>query len=234
MKNIKYLTVFLITLTLHFKTQAQNLNDIPVKKGDYKTLKLDLLNLMGLGVQKIHASYEISPFNSNKDNLPTINFNLDIPLSSVSEILNIRYGAEIGGELRFYQLKRHQQIPIAEGIFGGIGINGGIVKFDRYETLYNPTITTYKETKIVYNRVRTGIYFLMGGASKIGDKLYFETSIGLGWNNVNVKPLENETTDGYQIQNSDYNILYLNYREGKGQRFYMPVNVSFGYNLGNR
>lgn len=65
-------------------------------------------------------------------------------------------------------------------------------------------------------------------------KIYFESSIGIGWNNVNVKATNIESTDNFQLHQSDYNLLYLNYREGKGQRFYMPVNVSFGYNFGTR
>jgi hypothetical protein len=231
-KNL--IVVFLILVVLHLKTTAQNLDTTHVVKGDYEILKLDVLSLMGLGIQKIHASYEISALNSGKDHLPTLNFNLNIPLSSTSEDLNIRYGAEIGGELRFYQLKRHQNIHIAEGAFIGMGIDGGAVKFDRNETFYNSNIGAYKESNVVYNRVRTGIYFLIGGASKIGENLYFESSLGLGWNNVNVKAVNNQAVDGYQLQQSNDNILYLNFREGKGQRFYMPLNVSFGYNLGNR
>lgn len=230
----KLFVAFSILILSYSETTAQKLNTEPVVKGDYKILKLDVLSLMGLGVQKMHVSYETSPLKSGKDHLPSINFNLNIPLSSTSEDLNIRYGAEIGGEIRFYQLKRHQETPIAEGAFLGMGIDGGAVKFDRNETFYNSNIGTYKESNVIYNRIRTGIYFLVGGASKIGERLFFESSIGLGWNNVNVKPTNNEIDDGYQLQRSDDNIIYLNFWEGKGQRFYMPINVSLGYNFGNR
>lgn len=234
MKRKKLLIAFSIIVLFNTNSTAQNLNTQPVVKGDYKTLKLDLLSLMGLGTQKLHVSYETSVLKSSKGSLPTLNFNLNIPLSSSSQDLNIQYGAEIGAELRFYQVKRHQNIPIAEGLFGGIGIDGGFVKFDRYQTYYNSSIQAFKESDVIYNRVRTGIYFLVGGASKIGEKLYFESSIGIGWNNINVKATNIESTDNFQLQQSDYNLLYLNFREGKGQRFYMPVNVSFGYNFGTR
>ena len=234
MKRKKLLIAFSIIVLFNANSTAQNLNTQTVVKGDYKTLKLDLLSLMGLGTQKLHVSFETSVLKSSKGSLPTLDFNLNIPLSSSSQDLNIQYGAEIGAELRFYQVKRHQNIPIAEGLFGGIGIDGGFVKFDRYQTYYNSSIQAFKESDVIYNRVRTGIYFLVGGASKIGEKLYFESSIGIGWNNVNIKATNIESTDNFQLQQSDYNLLYLNFREGKGQRFYMPVNVSFGYNFGTK
>ena len=206
MKRKKLLIAFSIIVLFNTNSTAQNLHTQPVVKGDYKTLKLDLLSLMGLGTQKLHVSYETSVLKSSKGSLPTLNFNLNIPLSSSSQDLNIQYGAEIGAELRFYQVKRHQNIPIAEGLFGGIGIDGGFVKFDRYQTYYNSSIQAFKESDVIYNRVRTGIYFLVGGASKIGEKLYFESSIGIGWNNVNVKATNIESTDNFQLQQSDQKI----------------------------
>lgn len=135
---------FSIIVLFNTNSTAQNLNTQPVVKGDYKTLKLDLLSLMGLGTQKLHVSYETSVLKSSKGSLPTLNFNLNIPLNSSSQDLNIQYGAEIGAELRFYQVKRHQNIPIAEGLFGGIGIDGGFVKLIDIKPITTPL---YKHLK---------------------------------------------------------------------------------------
>lgn len=229
----------LITLTLiifsGWSIQGQNEPTPPVTKESYKILKIDALNLMGLGVQKLHVSYEISPLTPNKTNLPTFNINLNVPLATTSE-MNINYGMEVGGELRFYQLRRHQNTPLAEGLFLGVGLDGGFVKFNRPLTYFNSMSQTYQNIDMEYNRTRTGIYFLMGGASKIGEKLYFETSFGIGWSNANVQAQNeiNIANFNKQYDDIDDNILYLNYWEGKGQRFYMPVNMSLGYNFGEK
>lgn len=229
-----YKLLSLLLILTHFGLQAQD-QEVPVAKGDYQILKLDLLNLMGLGVQKLHFSYEVSPLSANKNNLPTFNFNLNVPFASSSQTTHINYGLEAGGELRFYQLRRHQKQPVAEGFFLGFGVDGGYVRFNRIVNYYNPTINASRETKVDYNRTRTGIYFLTGGSSKIGEKLYFEGSLGLGWMNANVKAQDQQTYEGYS-QSSYFNdeVVYYNYQPGKGQRFYMPVNVSIGYNFGSR
>ena len=82
---------------------------VDIKKGDYNILKFDALNLMGIGVQKFHLGYEISPMKQNENNLPTIQFNLTVPFNSLNEDLEIDYGIEGGAELRFYQFGRNKE-----------------------------------------------------------------------------------------------------------------------------
>lgn len=60
MKRKKLLIAFSIIVLFNANSTAQNLNTQTVVKGDYKTLKLDLLSLMGLGTQKLHVSFETS------------------------------------------------------------------------------------------------------------------------------------------------------------------------------
>jgi hypothetical protein len=230
----------IITLTLllavSLSTLAQDKDiDRPVKKGDYKILKLDALNLIGIGIQKLRLDYEVSPMKANQNNLPTVNFNVTIPFNGLSDI-DINYGVEAGVELRFYQRKRHASSLVAEGFFIGAGLDGGYVDFSRTQSYYNSSVngTIYRETETDYGRVRTGIYLVTGGQTQLGDKLYFNLSMGLGWSNVNVTAQEDINLEGFTSYSNNLPLTKLLYNEGKGQRIYTPVSIGIGYNFGNR
>lgn len=231
MKKIITLTL-LVALSL--SSIAQDTTPVnPVKKGDYKILKLDALNLIGIGIQKLRLDYEISPMKANQNNLPTVNFNVVVPFNGLNEI-DINYGVEGGVELRFYQRKRHATNLIAEGFFIGAGLDGGYVNFSRDLTYYNSNTRVYQEQTTEYDRIRTGIYLVTGGQSQLGDKLYFNLSMGLGWSNVNVNAKEGSRPAGVYYSSDNLPLSKLLYNEGKGQRIYAPVSIGIGYNFGTR
>lgn len=228
-KKIASLILLLLVVNVHGQD-----TETPVQKGDYKLLKLDILNLMGLGVQKLHMAYETSPMKANANNLPTISLNATIPFNSLN-VIDINYGIEAGAELRFYQRKRSAKELQAEGLYLGVGLDGGYTNFNKVNNYYSETDSRIrKEIDTEYSRTRTGIYALLGGQAKLGDKLYFDASLGLGWSNVNVEAASKTEQAGF-FQSSEINeIFYLLYREGKAQRLYTPVSVSIGYNFGAR
>ena len=66
MKRSKlFILLFIGIYAFSFGQESNN----PVEKGDYKILKFDALNLMGIGVQKFHLGFEVSPMNQNANNL---------------------------------------------------------------------------------------------------------------------------------------------------------------------
>jgi hypothetical protein len=230
---IKIITLTLL-IALSLNTVAQDTAaENPVKKGDYKLLKLDALNLIGIGIQKLRLDYEISPMKANQNNLPTVNFNVVIPFNGLNDV-DINYGLEGGVELRFYQRKRHAANLIAEGFFIGAGLDGGYVNFSRELTYYNSSSQVYIDNTTEYDRIRTGIYLVTGGQSQLGEKLYFNISMGLGWSNVDVSAKENTELIGFNNYSADLPLSNLLYKEGKGQRIYTPVSIGIGYNFGNR
>lgn len=233
MNTIKKLTS-LALLLLVVNVHAQE-TETPVQKGDYKLLKLDVLNLMGLGVQKLHLAYETSPMKPNTNNLPTISLNVMVPFNSLS-VIDMNYGLEAGAELRFYQRKRNAKELRAEGLYLGVGLDGGYSNFNRVINYASQTdFRVRKDVDTEFDRTRTGIYALLGGQAKLGDKLYFDASFGLGWSNVNVAATSNTTQAGFVSESGEINeVFYLMYREGKAQRLYTPVSVSIGYNFGTR
>jgi len=231
MNSIRKITL-LALLLVAVSVNAQD-TEAPVKKGDYKLLKLDVLNLMGLGVQKLHLAYESSPMKANANNLPTISLNATVPFNSLN-VIEMNYGFEAGAELRFYQRKRNATELLAEGLYLGVGLDGGYTNFNRIVTYRATDFSGGKEVDTEYNRTRTGIYALLGGQAKLGEKLYFDTSFGLGWSNVNVNATTSTTQPGFTQQGQISEIFYLLYREGKAQRLYTPVSVSIGYNFGSR
>ncbi len=203
----------------------------------YKLLKFDALNLMGIGVQKLHLGLELSPMIANVNNLPTIQFNLTAPFNSLNN-LDMNYGIEGGAELRFYQRRRNKKELAAEGFYMGVGLDGGYVNFSREEQYYSKWGSGINQTATSdYGRTRTGIYFLSGAQSKLGQKLYFDVNIGLGWSNVNVKETDTDLQGNPEDFNKyapDFNPFYILYEEGKYQRFYMPVSFGIGYNFGSK
>ncbi len=227
-KKIATLALLISLVNVH----AQDI-EAPVIKGDYQLFKLDILNLMGLGVQKLHIGYETSPMKANSNNLPTISVNATIPFNSVN-VIALNYGIEAGAELRFYQRKRNANTLLAEGLYLGIGLDGGYTNFNRVLEYQANNFSGGQEIDTKFSRVRTGIYAQLGGQAKLGDKLYFDSNFGLGWSNVNVEAATNTTQPGYYQQSELNEIFYLLYREGKGQRLYIPVSVSIGYNFGAR
>ena len=94
MKKLTASLLLLFIFGLHTKAQT---NENPVAPGDYAIFKLDVLNLMGIGIQKLHIGYEISPLKANINNLPTINLNLNIPFNGLNQI-DVKYGVEAGAE----------------------------------------------------------------------------------------------------------------------------------------
>lgn len=225
----------LLTLGLLLAVVNLNAQDTkqPVQKGDYKILKLDVLNLMGLGVQKLHLAYETTPMRANANNLPTVGFNVKVPFNSLN-VIDMNYGVEAGAELRFYQRKRNAEVLLPEGLYLGVGLDGGYTNFNRVINYQAQNFQGGKEIDTEFNRTRTGIYALLGGQAKLGDKLYFDASFGLGWSNVNVEATTSTIQDGFFQESEISEIFYLLYREGKAQRLYTPVSVSIGYNFGNR
>jgi hypothetical protein len=228
-------SIILFSLILFGISTVSNAQDdaSPIQKGDYKILKLDALNLMGIGVQKLHLGYEISPMKQSKNNLPTVNFNLTVPFNSIN-YLDMNYGVEGGIELRFYQQRRHATSLAAEGIFIGVGIDGGYVSFDKEDEYYFTNGGGNKTSINQYSRVRTGIYFMLGAQTKLADKLYFDVNVGMGWSNVNVSELDPETDANLVKRNNIDSPFYSLYQDGKYQKFYMPVSFGLGYNFGNK
>ncbi len=230
---MKKSTFSLFIAVLFFNFSFGQNEEVDIKKGDYKILKLDALNLMGLGVQKLHLSYEVSPMKQNENNLPMVNFNLTVPFNSLNEI-EMNYGIEVGAELRFYQSWITDKELGAEGFYLGVGLDGGYVSFSKLDQYYANFGGVNKESLNDYSRVRTGIYFLTGAQSKLGDKLYFDVSFGMGWSNVNVSEDDPETNQNYNKNTYIDSPFYSLYREGKSQRFYLPVSFGLGYNFGNK
>jgi hypothetical protein len=222
---------FFTPITFAQNNTNEQIEDI--KKGDYNILKFDALNLMGIGVQKLHLGYEISPMKQNENNLPTIQFNLTVPFNSLNEDLEVDYGIEGGAELRFYQFGRNQGQLLAEGFYFGVGLDGGMTKFELNEeyTLTNGDIVN---ELTAYDRVRTGIHFMLGGQSKLGEKLYFDVNMGLGWSNINVKETNPVTLTDRTNNGVNLNPFLSLYNKGKSQRAYVPLSFGLGYNFGNR
>lgn len=234
-KTVGSLLVGCIVLFASTFSEARRLpSDPPVQKGDYKMIKLDALNLMGFGVQKIHLGYEISPMKGNSNSLPTLNLNLHVPFNSLNE-LDINYGVEVGADLRFYQRRRLSDVAEAQGFYLGVGLDGGFVSFEKLDTYNGIFSNANKESVNEYTRVRTGLFVQAGAQSKLSDKLYFDINLGMGWSNVNVQEVDPEfDSDFTKVTAFSYRPSYLLFREGKSQRFYLPVSLSLGYNFGNR
>ncbi|MFB1003188.1 MAG: hypothetical protein QMC70_03500, partial [Bacteroidia bacterium] len=152
LKKIATIALLITVVNVH----AQDVEP-PVEKGDYKLLKLDILNLMGLGVQKLHVAYETSPMKANANNLPTISLNATIPFNSLN-VIDINYGIEAGAELRFYQRKRNANTLLAEGLYLGIGIDGGYTNFNRVVEYRANNFSGGQEVDTEFSRIRTGIY----------------------------------------------------------------------------
>ncbi len=201
-------------------------------KGSYNILKFDALNLMGIGVQKVHLAYEFSPMKANENNFPTIQFNLTAPFNSLNHI-DMNYGLEGGAELRFYQRRKNREQLSAEGFYLGVGLDGGFTSFTHLDQYYSSGVGT-KEVSTDYERIRTGIYFLLGAQTKLGEKLFFDVNVGMGWSNVSVKPSEAIAEDPQWTKEDLYyngNPFFSLYRDGKYQGFYMPVSFGIGYNF---
>ena len=231
MQTIKNILTFTLVLIV---SVASAQDTLPVQKGDYKIAKLDVLNLMGIGVQKLSLAYETTPMKANAGNLPTVSVRATIPFNSLS-VVDMNYGLEAGAELRFYQRKRHAEILLPEGLYVGVGLDGGYVNFNRLEQYRAIYFSGGKEVDVEYNRIRTGIYATLGGQTKLGENLYFDANFGVGWSNVNVSAVNTPDTEGFFLQSNNINeLFFLHYREGKGQRIYMPISVSIGYNFGTR
>ena len=238
MKKLLFLAlIYCITATYTFaqneeEEEVYEVEQQTVTKGSYNILKFDALNLMGIGIQKLHLGYEVSPMKANPSNLPTLQFNLTVPFNSLN-YMDMNYGVEGGAELRFYQPRRNKAGLLAEGFYMGVGLDGGYSNFNKID-LYYSNFGANKEVDQEYSRVRTGIYFLTGAQTKLGDKLYFDVNVGLGWSNVNVQEVNPPASDPNFFKNGSefYNVFYILYEEGKYQRFYMPVSFGIGYNFG--
>ena len=234
MKNKLLLSLFLSVLCI--PTFAQN-SENPVQKGDYNIFKFDVLNLMGVGVQKIHIGYEIAPMKANENNLPTMQFNATVPFNSLNEDLDVNYGIEGGMELRFYQKGKKREYLSAEGFYMGVALDGGYTEFSARDNYYNSSNSSgdYRIDQFTnYKRVRTGIAYLLGGQARLGEKLYFDGNIGIGWSNVNVNSVNEVVPAGYEFERRTVSPPLSHYQRGKSQRFYMPLSFGIGYNFGNR
>ena len=69
---MKRINLFIFSLLALYSVSLAQDSNYQVEKGDYRIFKFDALNLMGLGVQKLHIGYEVSAMGTNSKNLPTI------------------------------------------------------------------------------------------------------------------------------------------------------------------
>lgn len=200
-------------------------------------LKFDVYNLLGLGVQKIHFGYEIMPFVPNENSLPTIQFDAYIPLTTWSEFVTFKPSLEVGLQLRFYQGKNLNRYN-PSGFYMGAAIDGGYTRFYRNEIFiaensdyYNPNDPRI-ERRTDYNRIRTGIYGMIGAQSKIGKNFYFDVSFGMGWSNNFGNPMQTDP-EGYKLYTPfmENEVFYSSYRRGRYPSFYVPLNASVGFRL---
>lgn len=229
---MKRLLVLSLSMALIFSVHAQK---VSITKNSYKLLKVDVLNLVGLSVQKVNLGYEFSALQENPLNLPTLQVNAEIPFNSLQENFDINFGLEGGVLLKFYP-KYHYDNALAEGFYWGAGIQGGWVSYTE-NAVYrlNGSWDVFQDVAIDYNRVRTSVYALVGAQANLGSKLYFDMNIGLGWSNVNTiaKPIN---VDGnYTVWNGGIDGPFLShFQEGKYQIVYVPISMSIGYNFGSR
>ena len=224
----------LITCLLGFSL-ATGISAQEIGKGSYRILKLDVLNFMGLGVQKVHLGYEFSPITESKKNLTTVQFDLYSPFNSVNS-MTMKGGLEGGAQLRFYK-NWGTGSNDAQGFYSGIGMDGGWIAFSRpkeYQLIDNPSVIRTIDHN--YDRIRTGIYALIGTQARLGSSIYMDVQLGLGWSNLNVTKDPTEVPDGYEQRfwwNEFATPFYLYYEEGKSQQIYMPISFSLGYNFGS-
>jgi hypothetical protein len=191
-------------------------------------LKFDVYNLLGLGVQKIHFGYEIMPFEPNENSLPTIQFDAYIPLTTWSEFVTFKPSLEVGVQLRFYQGKNLNRYN-PSGFYMGAGIDGGYTRFHRMETFVLENRDDIVR-RTDYDRIRTGIYGMIGAQSKIGKNFYFDVSFGMGWSNNFVDPQQADPSF-YKLYTTfvDNEVFYSSYRRGRYPSFYVPLNASVGF-----
>ena len=229
---MKKIIIILCVVVLSYPTQSQEIN-----KGSYKIAKIDLLNFMGLGIQKVHLAYEFSPIKENPKNLSTVQFDLTVPFNSM-QYIDVVGGVEAGVQLRFYKRWNSAENDV-QGLYFGIGMDGGWVNFTRDKQYsLGPTSSVVRTYTHGYDRVRNGIYASIGSQAKLGDKLYFDVQLGMGWSNVNVKERPIEIEEGYTRFNEWWwrpnSPFFILFEEGKYQQFYMPVSFSIGYNFGSK
>ena len=146
----------------------------------------------------------------------------------------MNYGLEGGAELRFYQRRKNRTQLSAEGFYLGVGLDGGYTSFKHLDQYYSKTGSGMKEVTEEYDRIRTGIYFITGAQTKLGEKLFFDVNIGMGWSNVSVNPTNPIQEDPLWTKEDLYyngNPFFSLYRDGKYQGFYMPVSFGIGYNF---
>jgi hypothetical protein len=200
-----------------------------------RILKLDAYNLVGIGLQQLHLGYEITPFEVNQSRLPTIQFDAYIPLSTFDGTLAIKPGIEAGIQLRFYQGGAISQTN-PSGFFLGAGLDAGFTQFDRMQryTLLDPLSNKDREISknANYTRFRTGIYGMFGAQSSLGERMFFDVSFGLGWNNISVKK-QTSNPEGYDPNDrySDLDFFGRTFRVGKYPALYVPLNMSIGFKL---
>ncbi len=202
----------------------------------YRILKVDAINLMGLAVQKAHLSFEWSPFTANYNNLPSMQLDLHIPFGALSEQIDMHIGLEAGLQLRFYHIGTAKRKTL-EGWYAGVAMDGGWTSFSRdYDYFLDGGFGVTRTYTHTYNRIRTGVYALIGTQNKLTDKLYFDVNIGMGWSNINAieAPIEIDPNYSRQFFWTSRNPFYSLLDEGKYQRFYMPVSFGIGYNFGSK
>ena len=229
---MKKLCLTLCAMGMMCSLMAQNDS---ISRSSYKLVKLDLLNLMGISIQKAHLGFEFSPFKQNYSNIPTVQVDVQVPFNSLND-LNIHTGLEVAAQLRFYQINKHR-INAAEGLYVGIAMDGGWTSFARdYDYSLDGGFGVSRTYTHEYNRVKTGVYALIGAQTKLSEKVYFDANLGMGWSNVNVVQKNIEIDPNYYrvFEWEVYNPFYSLFDEGKYQSFYMPISFSIGYNFGTK
>lgn len=199
----------------------------------YKLLKFDVLNAIGLSVQKLHFGYEFSPLKANVNTIPTVQVDLEVPISSLREDMQINMGVEGGAMLRFYPQLGFKD-EAAQGYYYGFGIQGGWVSYSK-DVIYFLTVNRNVQQSVEhqFNRYRTSLFAVLGAQSNLGSNLYFDFNLGLGWSNVNVNVDQAEVSTDYSTTFDRFdNVLLLQFNEGKNQRLFMPISMSIGYNFG--
>jgi hypothetical protein len=201
-------------------------------KGDLSILKLDLVDLMGTGIQEIHFSYEFAPMEANSKLFPTLQFDLHAPTQSFIDDFNVDWGLKAATSLRFY-FTRWDKPLAGQGPYYGIGLEGGWLSYSEnttYRHIHNFDVV--REYELPYTQVRTGLHTVIGYQSRFARRFYFDINLGIGLGNFSSKQDEVEIDPNYEREEFwRSNVLLVLYDEGNYQRIFVPMSFAFGYNF---
>lgn len=218
-------TLFAAFIVLSAQAQTQ----------DYKIMKIDVFNLMGVGIQKFNLSYEVSAFEQMNKQFPTLQLNASVPFNAMNSI-DINYGLEFGAQLKFY-MAANSVVTKPEGFYLGFKIDGGWVNYTRSHTyMRTDTWDDFRTYDFEINRIRTSIGGTVGMQARLTKRLFFDAEMGIGFSNINAQATEFNVDPGYEEafwMDEDNEVLYQSYTIGKYVAGYFPFAISLGYNLAN-